>query len=245
MENEEARLSAVLDRNFRKALRIVGENHTRQFSSMWNFLPGADGFYFSARPLLNSFKVSLHRNNNRGYLAHAKSHFQRKRTEGALTQSKRTVHEWALPLPERGETRQVTSVRLPSDFMRDAAHPYVHQGKVLVFGIEPASALEIGVFFSRDARTALEEKLKAIGTPLWYSAIDDWFDVWVVVRSVDFDPSILPTSGQVNSATIKPLETIQSDWQLEGLNVLFWNAPKDGEVLQLIDIGGASIRQNS
>jgi hypothetical protein len=235
-------LDAVLNRNFRRTIRIVGENTASQFSSMWSFLGGNDGFYLASRTLLNTFKVSLHANNSRGYLAFAKPYFLEKTAEGRLTRPTRTVHEWSLPDPGDVGAALAVSIKLPADFMRSPAHPYCSQGKALIFGIEPTNALEIGIFLSREGRATLEEKFVPIGHPLFEVAIEDWLNVMIVVRSVAFDATCLPSAEQISTVQFSPLEPIEQQTNLSNLNMTLWNAPQDGAPLQVIDIGGLTIK---
>lgn len=115
-------------------------------------------------------------------------------------------------------------------------HAYVTQGKVLVFGIEPESALEIGIFLANENAATLEDKFRRTGSvPVFEVSIDGWFNVNIVVRSVDFDPAILPTSQQLNSTNLVELERGKS---MHNLNAMLWNAPAAREVLQIIDVGG-------
>ncbi len=237
----EAELEAALDRNFKRTIRIVGENARGQFSSVWSFLGGNDGFYFSARNLLNAFKVSLHANNNKGYLAYAKPYFLKKEADGVLDASGRTVHEWRLPLPLEKGAVQAAVVRLPADFINQVAHPYVSQRKALVFGIEPGCALEIGIFLSREGRSTLEEKFSQIGHPLFEVAIENWLNVTIVVRSASFDPACLPTSEHVNNARRTLLEPLEQHTHRDNLNMLLWDSPADGEALKIVDIGGVAV----
>jgi hypothetical protein len=145
-------LEAALNKSFKEKIRIVGENKSRQFSTMWTFVGGNDGFYFGSRSIFNRFKVSLHANNNKGYVAYAKDYFNSKKAEGRLTGFNKAIYEWSLPIPADLGAVHAAVIRLPAEFMREDAHPYISKRKAFVFGIEPQCALEIGIFLSKESR---------------------------------------------------------------------------------------------
>jgi hypothetical protein len=242
---DRAEAEAATARVFRKLIRIVGQNEAGQYSSMWSFKAGNDGFYFSSRSLLNVFKVSLHANNHTGYLAFDRTFFYQQGAEGALIRPSRTVHEWRLPEPGNSGAIQAASIKLPADWMRAPEHEYVRQLKAVVFGIEPSRALEIGVFLSKESQTSLEDKFVRIGMPLVHLSIDGWCDLSVVVRSADFDESILAKNARVNSRQLIPFVKIEAAETVPNLNMVLFNGPKDGEALQIVDVGGVSVTRNS
>lgn len=240
---ERAEREAALDRNFRKLVRIVGENAGGQYSSIWSFKGGRDGFYFSARSTFKLLKVSLHANNNTGYLAFTREYFLSQQADGKLLSSGKSIHEWPLPVPDQLGAVQAASIKLPSKYMVSERHAYVTQGKVLIFGIEPESALEIGIFLANESAITLEEKFRRIGSvPVFEVSVDGWFNVNIVVRSVDFDPIILPTSQQLNSAAVTNLVELDREEPMHGLNAMLWNAPAAREALQIIDVGGVTVQ---
>jgi hypothetical protein len=230
---------AAINKNFKKTIRIVGENSSGQFSNMWTFVGGNDGFYLGSRNIFNAFKVSLHANNNRGYVAYTKSYFNTKRAEGWLANEKKAVYEWDLPVTgEVGATHAVV-VRLPAQFMRQHEHPYVSQKKALVFGIEDGCALEVGIFLSRESHATIEGRLIKIGTPLCEVAIDNWLKVHIVVRSASFDSACLPNQSQITGAIATPLDAA-AHLHSTNLSAMLWNDPGDGGTLQIVDVGGVS-----
>ena len=235
---EKAEREAALDRNFKKLIRIVGKNAGGQYSSIWSFKGGNDGFYFSSRSAFKHLKVSLHAINNTGYFAFTREYFLSKQAEGKTVSQSKSIHEWHLPLPSQLGAVQVASIKLPSKYMVSEPHAYAAQGKVLIFEIELESAMEIGIFLSNEGRTTLEEKFYHIGSvPLFEVSIDGWFNVNIVVRSVDFDPAVLPLTQQLNSAEVTQLVQLEPGKSMHGLNAMFWNAPAAQETLQIVDVG--------
>lgn len=231
---------AALNRNFREKVRLVGENKAGKYSSVWTFRPGGDGFYLSSRSLINAFKVSLHANNHRGYLAYEKKYFGKLKEEGWLSAPNKIVCDWALPELGNDGAIIAASIKLPADFMTADTPPYVSQKKAAVFEIEPGCALEIGVFLSRERGESLEEKLSKIGLPLFEFHNENWLNVALVVRSVQFDPAVLPFE-KLATARMQPL---QEPKEGSNLNVLFWSEPKDGGAIEAVDVGGANLRRS-
>jgi hypothetical protein len=227
---------ADLERNFRKLVRIVGENQLGRYSSIWSFKGGNDGFYFGARSIFNRFKVSLHANNHRGYIAQSKSF------KDGIVRPRQGLLEWALPSPGLLGAVQAASIKLPANFMFDAEPPYVRQRKTLVFGIQPECALEVGIFLSNEGKDTLEEKFCRMGHPLFQVTISGWLNVSIVVRSVDFDASCLPNQEQMDAARYTPIDDQLSE--TSNLGMICFNKPGDGETIQLIDIGGVSMRRS-
>jgi hypothetical protein len=242
---DRAQVVATLDRNFRKLIRIVGQNSAGQYSSMWSFKTGNDGFYFSSRGLLNLLKVSLHANNHTGYLAFDRKFFDRQSAEGAINRPTKTVHQWCLPSPGALGAIKVASIKLPADLMCETEHEYVRQLKAVVFGIAPSCALEIGIFLSKEPKASLEDKFVRIGMPLVHASIAGWCDVSVVVRSTDFDRSLLAKNEKLSSRDMIPFVKIEVGETVPNLNVVLFNGPKDGEALQIIEVGGVSLTRNS
>jgi hypothetical protein len=65
----------------------------------------------------------------------------------------------------------------------------------------------------------------------------------MTARETEFDPAIVPTSGAVNGWPSRTLDGILADGKanVHKYNMVFFNAPADGEPLQALEIGGVSI----
>lgn len=134
---------------------------------------------------------------------------------------------------------------MPADLMCETEHEYVRQLKAIVFGIAPSCALEIGIFLSKKPQASLEDKFARIGMPLVHVSIDGWCDVSVVVRSTDFDRSLLGKNGKLSSPDMIPFVKIEIGETVPNLNVVLFNGPKDGEALQILEVGGVCLTRNS
>lgn len=229
----------ALDRHFRKRIRIVAENPQGKYSSTWMLWGNNDDFYFGSKTLLESFKVSLHKN-GRGYVAYEKRYYKEDKIVGTSFPS-RTLTEWALPKPEIAGAVQLAVIRLPADFCTGEATPDVRKKKALVLGVEKGCAAENGVFASVQEMQSLEEGFQRIGRPLFAVKLENGITVSIVVRSAAFDPSVLPTSEQLNTSKKVEITEYKSLEHRENLNMLIWNKPGDGEALQVIDVGGLKV----
>jgi hypothetical protein len=239
-------LKGYLEKTFKNSVRIVGENASGHFSTIWSFLGRTDGFYFGPRSVISSLKISLHANNHRGYVGFDRNYFRRKQAEGRLQLPTKTMFEWELPRPNAGEAIQIASLIVPSQFMACEAHPYVSQKKVIVFGVESNCALQVLIFLSNRGEEIPERLFLEIGQPVFETKIDNWFKVSVVARSVTFDPSILPSMDQISRSRFHQLlsaEALAS--QSSPSNMLLWNEPKDRAALEIIDVGGIAVMRNS
>lgn len=229
----------AIEKNFRKRIRIAAENPKGKYSSVWMFWGQGYDFYFGAKTLLQSFKVSLHKNGI-GYVAYDRQFRTRMQNSGISLPSK-SISEWRFPAPATIGAVHLAVVRLPADFCTHDVTPSIQQKKTLVLGIEEGCAAEIGVFASYEDMQTLEDRFLKIGNPLFAVRLDNGVTISIVVRSTTFDPSILPTSDKLNHS--KRIEFMAgSDIQnKDNLNMIVWNHPGDGEALQVIDIGGVHI----
>ena len=133
-----------LNKAFSKRIRLVAENPHAQFSSTWMFWGNNSDFYFGAKSMLGSFKVSLHENGH-GYVAFHNPYFLKKRDEGIDIPTK-TVFEWALPKPTLSGVVHAASLILPADYCFAAPLNDRSRRNTLVLGIEDGCCAEIGVF---------------------------------------------------------------------------------------------------
>lgn len=222
---------------FSKRLRVVAENPQGRFSSTWIFWSNKSDFYFSAKSTSGSLKISLHKN-GRGYVGFHRPYFEKKIAEGINIPSK-TRFEWELPKPKEFGVVHAASILLPADYCRSSLSEDASK-KTLALGIEDNCTAEIGVFLSYEGKETLEEKFKNIGNPIAMVTLDNLINVSIVVRSGPFDPAILPTPEQYSNGRMFLLQTA-SVIEEHNLNAIMFNEPKDGEALQVVDIGGLSL----
>lgn len=234
VEDLEKRIHAL----FKRRVRLIAENASGGFSSAWMFWGNRNDFYFGSKSLLGSFKVSLHEN-GRGYVGYHKPYFLEKQAERIPIPAK-TAFEWELPKPGALGAVHAASLLLPSDYCTGAEPSESARKKTVVFEVEAGCAAEIGVFLSHEGMKTLEPKMVAIGHPIVMVTLDNKLNVSIVVRSRTFDPSVLPTTETFakSKRILLQKEPIQEQ---KNLNAMIWNVPKDGEALQVIDVGGLKI----
>jgi hypothetical protein len=151
-----------------------------------------------------------------------------------------------MPAPVDGAVH-VVSLIFPTDYLR-LPSPDLVPGKPImpVEAAPPGKAIEFGFFFSREADVSVTPKFLQIGTPLLLTRLLNGETVWIVARETEFDRAAIPSeerwSGNVRfhdrAAFLEP-GMVEKD-----LTTTFWNSPKDGESLRVIEIGGvmASVR---
>jgi hypothetical protein len=151
------------------------------------------------------------------------------------------------PAPDTGAELVVVLV-FPTDFLRsDAPTVTVKKPLVIFEAAAQARAVEIGFFYSREAGITLEPKLLEFGKPLFWTELDNGETVWMVSRDADFDPSVLPSTEEINSGAerlLNPDAFAEVSVEERGLTGAFWTPPKDGEALRVIEIGGISMKRN-
>jgi hypothetical protein len=231
-----------IERNFRKRIRMAAEGPSGKYSSTWMFWGHAEDFYFGAKNLAGSLKVSLHKNGF-GYLAYDRLFYKRMVDAGKKLPAK-TIHQWKLPAPQITGAVQLAVVRLPADYCSHEASSGILRKKVLVLGVESKCSAEIGVFASYEEIATLEHKFLKIGRPLFAVTLENKMIISIVVRSAPFDSSVLPTNEHLNRSRKTELVKFDQVGNRDNLNMVVWNGPSDGEVLQVVDIGGIKIAPN-
>jgi hypothetical protein len=152
------------------------------------------------------------------------------------------------PTPEHGGVH-VASLIFPINYLHlDAA---VGSSKKPLFQFEaphdPTQAVEFGFVYSREPIDVLEQKLMKIGKPLFRTGLDNGESVSVVVRLTDFDPAVLPSQDKLNNGGLRvlsPENMPEPGGERSNLTAALWNKPEDGGTLQVIEVGGVTMRRN-
>ena len=229
----------AIDRNFRKRVRFVVENSEGKFSDVWLFWGNRDDFYFGARTVSDAIKVSLHKNGV-GYVAFDKRYHAAK----ANLLSRRTIREWKLPQPKATGAVHVASVILPADYCAaSVAPPGVNVLKVLVLGVEPGAAAEIGMFMHLEHPQSIEPRLTKIGKPIFVTTLDNGAQVSIVVRSQPFDRSLLPQGMKIPRLSFNLSSRSKEELLGEAHSAIICSAPPDNGTLQVISVGGVRLRE--
>jgi hypothetical protein len=94
---------------------------------------------------------------------------------------------------------------------------------------------------------AFEKKLSKFGLPLVRTDLDNGESVSVAVRATAFDSATLPSQEKLNNAGLKALSLKglpERGAERSNLTAVLFNKPVDGGSLQLIEVGGVTLRKN-
>jgi hypothetical protein len=232
-------LGQKLARNgLRFAIGRPGSAHSDIWCAFWE--KKKNDYYIGARSTFGSTKISLHASGI-CRLALTEQHITLLRRQGIAPPDDRALVKWRrLPAPENGAHLAVVLV-FPTDNLHLDDPAWKDSSKPLLLFESAASgkAVEIGFFYSREAKETLEPRFMEIGKPLFYTDLDNGEFVWLVAREADFDSTIIPMGEQFNGTGL--LDAMPIGSERHRLNAILWNAPKDGEPLRIIEIGGITV----
>lgn len=236
-----------LDETFRYGpIRFAVASAQGLHSGLWSVWGSKSDYYFGARSIIGDIKVSLHQS---GFCRIALND-ARARTlieQGLIPAEKdRAFTKWRKPNTPTVGTAQVATLIFPVDYLRNAAPAMTPKKPAIVFTADaPGNAVELGLFYSRESEETLLPKLASIGQPLFHTVLQNGEMVHVIARIRAFDPNVLPNSDKLNAGGLTLLSSkmlANPQTEVTGLNAVFWNAPKDGESFQMLEIGGVSLR---
>jgi hypothetical protein len=243
-----------LERGFaRGVVRFMVGTPDRRYSEVWSAWGHKDSFYLGPRSIGGITKISLHGKSMQGTyecrLALNKKRFLSLPGQGLPQPADRTFVSWLRsPAPETGAALLVL-VRFPTDYLFGSAPENPHRKLILPFGAAPSGwACEFGFFVSREPTETLEAKMLQIGQPITRTDLDNGESVWMVVRQIEFDPSVLPSTHDFKSAHHQMLDKSaypEPGTVRENLTALLWNEPEADGTLQVIEVGGVTVRRDS
>jgi hypothetical protein len=231
----------------KEPFRFVVGTHGGSHSAVWNIVADKkNDYYIGNRGFFRLTKISLHQSRI-CKVALTNEHVNGLKEQGLDAPDDKASVTWRrVPAPVE-DAVHVVSLIFPTDYLRLPA-PELPPGD-LVLSIEAAplrKAIEVGFFFSREADVPVKPKFLQIGMPLVLTRLLNGETVWVVAREAEFDRMSIPSeerwAGNVRfhdrAAFLEP-GAVETD-----LITTFWNSPKDGECLRVIEIGGvtASVR---
>jgi len=191
-------------------------------------------------------KISLHDKLN-CRLAFTAEGVAARKQQGLDVPDNRAFVEWdRKPAPE-DDAVHVVSLIFPTDYLRLPLPEATYGEPFLpISAAPPGNAIEFAFFFSREAEATVEPKFLRVGRPLVRTILDNGETVWVVAREMGFDQRAIPSEERWTESTrFHDKEAFLDEGVgLENLTGMLWNAPKDGERLQVIEISGirASMR---
>ncbi len=241
----EKRLQEIERKLATDKLRFAIGKPGKRYSGVWAAWSHRSDYYFGARGILGSIKISLHASGICRVALTAR-HYKHLADWGLPQPSDRAFVKWKrTDAPERGVALAAVLV-FPTDYLtleEPLGSPQKPQ-----FNIEsarPGHALEVGFFYSREPTESLEPKFLEIGKPLFRADLDNGESVSMVVREAAFDPSTLPSNDQLKNGGRLLDPNVPIGIEQEKLAMILWNAPKDGEPLRIIEIGGVTAIRNA
>jgi hypothetical protein len=241
VDDERTNLIKEWEAAFRKRVRIVAQNSKGKFSSTWMFWGNRSDYYFGPKAALPALKISLHKNGV-GYLAFEKAYHVALKEEAI--ELPRTSVQWKLPDAD-GRAVQVAAILLPAKFFSSPASS-IETKKTVVLGASDEGAAEISLFYCRDYNDGIDAELRLYGQTMFVTHLDDGRSFVIVAREVSYDPAIIPTTERTNAAKSTLLDKnvlAGSQENYQNLNAMFWDEPKDGGVLRIVDIGGVKFQR--
>jgi hypothetical protein len=236
-KREVERLSQTLTR---QGLRFAVGRSGSVHSSIWRTSWSKSDYYISARSIFGSMKISLHESRI-CRLALTERYMTWLREQGLAPPDDRAFVKWRRPpAPESGAHLAVVLV-FPTDNLHLDDPAWKNSNKPLLH-FEPApsgKAVELGFFYSREAKETLEPRFMEIGKPLHYADLPNGEFVWLVGREADFDPTCIPTA-EFDTAR-GSLDVLSLGTERRGLTVILWNSPEAGEPLRVIELGGTTV----
>jgi hypothetical protein len=238
------RVENFVRRTMKDKFRFVVATREGHHSTAWftRDVKKKNSFYIGARTIGGKMKISLHGELN-CRLAFTKEGMAAMKQQGLDVSENRALVEWyRKPAPENGCVH-VVSLIFPTDYLRLPAPESTFKEPLLfVDAAPPGKAVEFGVFFSRGPQIRAEPKFIQIGVPLVYASLDNGDTVWVVAWETEFDRAVIPSAdqwrGSLRAADKKAF--LDEGVELRNLSSVFWNAPKDGEILRVIETSGVT-----
>jgi hypothetical protein len=226
----------------KKARFAVGTAPDKVISSWWFLSVNHSCVYIGARPLGGVVKATLHASRQ----CHVR--FGTTNDLGQIANHKATSWERKVT-PDLGIFHAVTIV-FPTDLLKGKMP--APQGGADHILLEPApngSAVEFGVFYSRQHPDDLATKFEKHGLPLYWAALENGEFLSVVARTAPFDPvTVGPLAGLLD--TENPIATLPNPiWsipetelaQQKNLSAVVWNDPGDAGFLVLVQVSGMSL----
>jgi hypothetical protein len=212
-------------------------------SGVWSAFNGKNEFYLGARGMFNNTKVTLHKS---GFCRFALTETGADSVDPRAlpAPNDRVFVRWKRPPAPAQGAHLAVSVCFPTDYLRMPPPKGSAKKPILIFeAAPPRKAVQCGFFFSREGASTLESKFLEIGKPIFSWDLPNGESVWLVATEADFDASVLPEASSSLRA-LDPADLLAPGTERKNLTAVFWNAPQDGDPLQMIEIGGVTVRGN-
>jgi hypothetical protein len=245
-KREPEALEEFIERINSTNLRFAVGNSSCGFSSVWTAFGNRSDYYIGARPAMGSTKISLHASGI-CRVALTDKQFNALEAEGLTQPPDRAMIKWRrAKTPETGAVH-IASVIFPTDYLSITEEPRgTHKKPLLIFeAAPPGQAVEFGFFYSYEDEVSMEKRYARIGQSIVCTTLDNGERVTILVRITEFDRACLPSQDQADKAPglILSKDVFNTERELSNLTATFWNDPKDGETLRLVEIGGMKLRR--
>jgi hypothetical protein len=244
-----ARADDALNRFFHaNKVRFAVCNKAGQHSGIWTAFAEDSGYYIGARAILGSTKISFH-SSRRCRVAFDKRYAEKLVERGIFPPEKdRAFIKWIRPeTPPKGALL-VASLIFPVDYLKNEPPKGKPNRPLIIFEADaPSRAVELGFFYSLEPLEALEQKLLKIGKPLFRADFENGESVSMVARIRDFDPKCLPGPDELKKTSMKalsPEDLPAPGSEQTNLNLIFWNQPTGAQPLQIVEIGGVTMKRD-
>jgi hypothetical protein len=216
-------------------------------SGIWFAWNTQSEFYLGARGIFGNTKISLHKS-GRCRLAITKEAERSVDPQALPAQGDRAFIKWNRPPAPAQGAHLAVLLCFPTDYLRSPAPDGSTRKPVLIFeAARPSKAIQLGFFFSCEDATTLEPKFLEIGKPIFHWGLPNGEAVWLVARESDFDATVVPEASAWTRSmrVLDPAGVPAPGEELNNLNAVLWNTPREGDPLQIIEIGGLTLRHNT
>jgi hypothetical protein len=210
-----------------------------RYSGVWLAIADGNDFYLGARSVFGTIKISLHQSGE-CRVAITKQHLKRMLKQGLPPPAARALYVWRRRTDLGVSVPLVVHLIFPTDYLTAERPIGKSNKKVIIYEGSAGSAVEFLFFYSQGhTLTTLGNTLAQIGRPVFRTELDNGQCVSMVARQAHFDPGVLPPSTKVNGRIISGAVTDETS---SNVNAFLFTGPADQEPLQVIDIGGVSLR---
>jgi hypothetical protein len=245
-ERKSETLEQFIERASHANFRFAVGNPSRGFSTTWTAFGNRSDYYIGSRSFMGSQKISLHASGI-CRVALTNRQFDELAAEGLTQPADRAIVKWRRADTPQAGAQHVASVIFPTDYLGVIEQPRGSYRKPLfIFDAAPAGqAVEFGFFFSREEQSAIREQYLKIGQPIVCTTLESGEHVTVVAKISEFDKAYLPSQAQLDKAsgTVFSRSALDNRDELPNLTATFWNDPRDGDALRLVEVGGVTLRR--
>ena len=224
-----------------KKIRVAVGTADQLLSSVWFFSGNKGCLFIGAVGLGGTLKASFHES--------GKSHIRFGPDIKELSSA--YVTKWQRPTTPPAGAVHVASIFFPTNFLKGTtAIPKNVPTLIRLERAPSGSAIELGLFYSREPMNELEPKLAKVGLPMVHIGLESGEGVSIVASQRTFDPTRLgPMAALADENGSLPLpppkwiaDEAKSASSIGNLSSILINEPSNqGGILQLVQVSGLRI----